>query len=193
MLRGFEGDQRIVQALRLPVGPGLAPVGGMSGDAVDELVVSEILRALVGVAAARARASGSGSAGSCGRWACPIRSCSRSGWWRRTRRSCRSGRSTDATALRTSSARRWAARWCRCPSCRSPCWFEAVKGNVAFRLDSWVFQSMTFAESPRAFRHRPPKAGWSARILEPAVSRETSTATRTGPFSTTRICAGPPT
>src|ERR1035441_7665728 len=54
MLRCFEGDERIVQALRLPVGPGVAPAGGVPRDAVDELMVSEVLGALVRIAAPRA-------------------------------------------------------------------------------------------------------------------------------------------
>ena len=68
--------------------------------------------------------------------------------------------------------------------------FEAVSGNVAFRLDSLVFQSITFPISTRL-----PASPAESRIVwrnpEPAVSRETSSATRTGPFSTTRIFAGP--
>ena len=54
MFGSFKSDERIVQALRLPVGLALAPVGGVPGDSVDELVMSNILRALVGVSAARA-------------------------------------------------------------------------------------------------------------------------------------------
>ncbi len=54
MLRGFESDERIVKALRLPIRLRLAPVGGMTGDSVNEFVMSDILCALVGITTARA-------------------------------------------------------------------------------------------------------------------------------------------
>src|ERR1700691_728600 len=50
-------DQRIVQPLRLPVGLALAPADSVPGDSVNEFVVPDILRALVGITAARARSS----------------------------------------------------------------------------------------------------------------------------------------
>ena len=122
---------------------------GVPGDAVDELVMSDILRALVGITAARARAFGSTSGEWCGRSAYPIRSCNRSGWSRRTRPSCRSDRSTGGTALRTSSARRSAARSCQCPSYKWPSGSKPSAGKSPFRFDSLVFQSITFANSTR--------------------------------------------
>src|SRR5216684_8515664 len=51
----FEGDQRIIQALRLPVGLALPPAGGVPSDSIDEFVMSDILRSLISVAAPRAR------------------------------------------------------------------------------------------------------------------------------------------
>src|SRR3979411_76493 len=57
MPRSLKGDERIIQALALPVGFGMAPVRGVTGDAVNELMVSDILRTLVLVSAARARSS----------------------------------------------------------------------------------------------------------------------------------------
>jgi hypothetical protein len=53
----FKGDQRSVQALRLPVGLALAPASGMPGDSVNELVMSDILRALICITSARARST----------------------------------------------------------------------------------------------------------------------------------------
>jgi hypothetical protein len=54
---GLEGDERIVEALRLPVSLAFAPTSGVPGDSVDELVMPDILRALVGITAARARSA----------------------------------------------------------------------------------------------------------------------------------------
>src|ERR1700722_5546016 len=53
MWRCLEGDQWIVQSMSLPIAP-LTPVAAMASNAVDEFVVSEILRALVGITAASA-------------------------------------------------------------------------------------------------------------------------------------------
>src|SRR5271166_1005140 len=55
MLRSLECDQRIVQPLRLPVGLRFAPTSRVSGNSVKELVMSNILRPLVRVTAARSR------------------------------------------------------------------------------------------------------------------------------------------
>src|ERR1039458_6095476 len=52
MLCGFERDQRIVQALRLPVCLTLPPVFEMSGDAIDEFMMTKILSALVRITSA---------------------------------------------------------------------------------------------------------------------------------------------
>src|SRR6202047_1218228 len=57
MSRGLKGDKRIIQALALPVSLGMAPVPGVTGDAVNELVMSDILRTLVCITTARARSS----------------------------------------------------------------------------------------------------------------------------------------
>src|SRR5258707_8990230 len=68
--------------------------------------------------------------------------------------------------------------------------FDAEIGKVAFRFDSLVFQSIAFPNSPRL----PPSPAESLIVwinLEPAVSRETSRATRAGPFSTTRVFVRP--
>src|SRR5882672_8334660 len=51
MLRGFEGKKRIIQPLTLPVSPRLPPTGGVTSDAINELVVPDILRALVRILA----------------------------------------------------------------------------------------------------------------------------------------------
>src|ERR1700730_1154807 len=55
MFGSFKGDERIVQTLRLPVGLALPPAGGMPGESVNKLVMSNILRTLVGVSTARSR------------------------------------------------------------------------------------------------------------------------------------------
>src|ERR1700731_1045924 len=57
MSRSLKGDERIIQALALPVSFGMAPVPGVTGDAVNELVMSDILRTLVRITTARARSS----------------------------------------------------------------------------------------------------------------------------------------
>src|SRR2546430_5294888 len=54
MLGGFEGNQRGVQPLPLPIGLPVAPTPGVAGDAVHKFVVPEVLRALVVISAGRA-------------------------------------------------------------------------------------------------------------------------------------------
>src|SRR5580698_2156891 len=70
--------------------------------------------------------------------------------------------------------------------------FAADNGNTAFRLPDSVLQSI---DSPNSTRlpASPADSRTVCTNFEPSPSRETSTATRTGPFSTTRIFAGPPT
>ena len=53
MARGLEGDERVIQALPLPVGLGLPPAGGVTSDSVNELVMPDVLRGLVGITAPR--------------------------------------------------------------------------------------------------------------------------------------------
>ena len=53
MSGGLESDERIVQALRLPVRLTLPPACSVPSDTVDELVMSDILRALIWITAAR--------------------------------------------------------------------------------------------------------------------------------------------
>src|SRR5437764_15356390 len=68
--------------------------------------------------------------------------------------------------------------------------FEAVKGKVAFRFDSLVFQSITLPNSTR-LPASPADSRIVCRNAEPAVSLDTSSATRAGPFSATRVLGGP--
>jgi len=53
----FEGNQRIVQTLRLPVGLALTPAARVPGNAINKFVMSNILRTLVRVSAVGARRS----------------------------------------------------------------------------------------------------------------------------------------
>src|SRR5437660_12251667 len=57
MLGGFEGNQRGVQPLPLPIGLPVAPTPGVAGDAVHKFVVPEVLRAVVVISAGRAWSS----------------------------------------------------------------------------------------------------------------------------------------
>ena len=57
MLRGFEGNQRIVQALRLPVGLAGAPVAVVPRESEEDVVVADVLRSLIVISAARARSA----------------------------------------------------------------------------------------------------------------------------------------
>src|SRR4029453_10502585 len=68
----------------------------------------------------------------------------------------------------------------------------AVNGKVALRLALLVFQSITFPNSTR-FPASPADKRIVCTNCEPSVSRPTSKATRTGPFSLIRIFAGPET
>jgi len=51
----LKSDERSIQSLPLPVRLAVAPTRGVSGNTVNEFVMSYILRALVGIPAARAR------------------------------------------------------------------------------------------------------------------------------------------
>src|SRR6185312_13998295 len=57
MLRSLEGNQRIVQALRLPIGLPGAPVAIVSRDSEEDVVMADVLRPLIVRAAARARSA----------------------------------------------------------------------------------------------------------------------------------------
>src|ERR1700723_2971253 len=60
MFGGNEGDEGLVEALGLPVGLRLAPIGGVAGDSEDEFVMAEILSGLVGITAASAGGANEG-------------------------------------------------------------------------------------------------------------------------------------
>src|ERR1700722_11461590 len=60
MFGGNEGDEGLVEALGLPVGLRLAPIGGVAGDSEDEFVMAKILRGLVGITAASAGGANEG-------------------------------------------------------------------------------------------------------------------------------------
>src|SRR5271163_4814817 len=55
MTGSFKGDQRIIQALRLPVSLALPPITVVANNPINKFVMSDVLRALVGIPAARAR------------------------------------------------------------------------------------------------------------------------------------------
>src|ERR1700677_398704 len=55
MLAGLESDQRIIQPLALPIGFAVPPAVSVSSQSVNELVMPQVLRRLVGVSTARAR------------------------------------------------------------------------------------------------------------------------------------------
>src|SRR5690348_1417236 len=57
MFRSLEGNQRIVQALRLPIGLAGAPVSIVTGESENDVVVTEVLRALIVISPARARSA----------------------------------------------------------------------------------------------------------------------------------------
>ena len=57
MLCSLERNERIIQALSLPVRGSVPPVGSMTGDTVDEFVMSQVLRTLVGITARGARSA----------------------------------------------------------------------------------------------------------------------------------------
>src|SRR5208282_6637736 len=57
MFRSLKCGQRVVQALRLPVGLRFAPARRVSCDPVDELVMTKILRPLVCISAASSGSS----------------------------------------------------------------------------------------------------------------------------------------
>src|SRR5271157_1407410 len=62
MFRGFEGNERLVETVGLPIGLALAPISRVSGQAVYELVMTQILRALVVIASAGAGCADQGEA-----------------------------------------------------------------------------------------------------------------------------------
>src|SRR2546426_133754 len=56
VLRRLKGDERLIEAQRLPVALLLPPIAGVAGQTIDEAVMSPILRSLVAVRAAVALA-----------------------------------------------------------------------------------------------------------------------------------------
>src|SRR5580693_1777698 len=51
MLGALESDERLIEAIGLPIGFTFAPVAIVSGDAENKFVMAEILTALIGIAA----------------------------------------------------------------------------------------------------------------------------------------------
>src|SRR5215470_3332947 len=68
----------------------------------------------------------------------------------------------------------------------------AVNGKVALRFALLDFQSITLPNSTR-LPASPSDSRTVCTNFEPSASRLTSTATRTGPLSVMRTCAGPET
>ena len=89
VLGRFEGDQRIVQALALPIGLRRAPVARVAGDAEEDFVMSPILVELVGVAGVAPGRAHQGQADGVVVELVRAVLARRSGWWRRKRRSDR--------------------------------------------------------------------------------------------------------
>ncbi len=58
----LEGDQRSVESLRLPIGLAITPIVGVTGKAVGELVVADVLRGFIGVASGDAGRAQKGEA-----------------------------------------------------------------------------------------------------------------------------------
>src|SRR5436853_2754139 len=50
MARTLEGDQRLIKALRLPIGLLLTPVARVTSQTIHQFVMTPVLRGLVGVA-----------------------------------------------------------------------------------------------------------------------------------------------
>src|ERR1700685_3186711 len=51
MLRALESDERLIEAIGLPIGFTFAPITVVSGDAENKFVMTEILTALIGISA----------------------------------------------------------------------------------------------------------------------------------------------
>ena len=57
MLGAFECDERLIEAISLPVGLGRAPIAVVTCEAKQNFVTSEILRSLIMVAATCSRSA----------------------------------------------------------------------------------------------------------------------------------------
>src|SRR5690349_11066269 len=62
MLCCLEGNQRIIQTLRLPIGLTGAPVAIVTSQSEDDIVMAEVLRALIVISPARAGSANEGEA-----------------------------------------------------------------------------------------------------------------------------------
>jgi len=57
MTSSGESDEGLVEALALPVGLPMAPIAAVPGNAVNELVMADILRCLASIASSSSRRS----------------------------------------------------------------------------------------------------------------------------------------
>src|SRR5215469_11634164 len=62
MTRGLERNQRLIQSLALPVGLFVSPTARMSGDAIHEFVMADVLSCLIGISARNAGGTDQGKA-----------------------------------------------------------------------------------------------------------------------------------
>ncbi len=196
--RGGEGAQRVVEPVGLPVGLGLAPAGGVAGEGEGELVVAPVLVGLVGVAAGAAvggRAYAGGAQqrepdGVVGGLVGAVLGFGEEGY------AVRAGLVGEVDPA-VGEGFELAVEGVRALDGAD----VLVVGGVGvgggeceggFEIDGLLRQSMRLANSTRL----PASPAASEMVwtnFDPQASRVTSSATRTGPDSTMRICAGPPT